>query len=502
VWERLHAEWNGRVWPVLLELSGARTTAAAAARATAERAAASALTSGGSIIAMRKSLPGGDLLPGGRASGVSSVMRLMTPGSRRRGESQAGLSRAMLAPVIMTSVAGLDTVGARVQSGRELQAAGSPKRTRHLELSLPPGLSYRAGDHLGVCPRNDPERVERLVRRLGAAPDGLFMVPETMNVSSVPRGVVLQVRNVLTSLVDITGRPSAALAELLIAKAADAGERSRLAEIRDVLADPDGPASPLRATVDAGGYVVVGLLDEFGSCELNIFEFLQVAQQLRPRYYSVSSSPRIHGDGIAHLTVGLAATPVPGRPGAEFSPMSSRFVHSLRDGDRASIFLNSADGFHLQDDAAKPMIFVSAGTGFAPMRAFLWERLALRRAGQPLAEAALFNGIRSASLDYIYRDEVGQLAAEGVLNHIHIAESRAEPGQYVQDRIREQGALVWRLLAAGGYVYVCGSQPMRAAVRAAFTDVATGHGSMSPGQAAAYLDELEATARYRPDLWG
>ena len=504
VWERMHADWNGRIWPVLLELSGARPTAAAAARTAAERATAGALTSGNSIVAMRRSLSGDASapLPGGRTTGTGafSVMRLMGSGSRRRAESQGTLSRAMLAPTVMTNAVGLDTVEARTLACRELQAPGSPKRTRHLELRLPPDVAYRAGDHLGICPRNDEDRVERLVRHLGAVPDGLLMVPETMNVSVVPKGVVLQVRNVLTSLIDITGRPTVALVELLMEKAADPGERARLAEIKSVLSDPDGPASPLRAAIDAGGYDVVGLLDEFPSCSLNIFEFLQVAQQLRPRYYSTSSSPRIQGHGIAHLTVGLAATPVPGRPA--FSGMCSRYMHALREGDRVNIFLNSADGFHLQEDVTKPMIFVSAGTGFAPMRAFLWERLALRRASESLAEAALFNGIRSSSLDCIYQDELRQLAAEGVLNHVHIAESRAQPGHYVQDRIREQGALIWRLLVVGGYVYVCGSQPMRAAVRAAFTDVAAEHGSLSPAQAAAYLDKLETTAHYRPDLWG
>jgi sulfite reductase (NADPH) flavoprotein alpha-component len=149
------------------------------------------------------------------------------------------------------------------------------------------------------------------------------------------------------------------------------------------------------------------------------------------------------------------------------------------------------------------MILVSAGTGFAPMRAFLWERVAMKRAGTPLAEAALFNGIRSTALDYIYRDEIAQFTAEGVLDHVHIATSREPPGchDYVQDRIREQGALVWRLLAAGGYVYVCGSQPMRDAVRAALADVAAQHGPMPRESAEAYLDELETAARYRPDLW-
>jgi cytochrome P450/NADPH-cytochrome P450 reductase len=515
VWERRHADWNASVWPVLLELSGARPTEAAAARAAAEKAAAGTLTSAGSDIAMEKSLYG-DAAPllVNQVTGVSSLMRLMS-GSRRwaaavRGGSSGPADRSrtqprvLLVPTILTNAVGIHTVGARVLGCRELQAAGSPKQTRHLDLSLPPGVTYQAGDHLGICPKNGEERVERLARHLGAALDGLFMVPKTMNVRAVPKGVVLQVRNVLTNLVDITGRPTVPLLELLLGKVADPAEWPRLAQIRDVLQMPDGPGSPLGATVDAGGYDALRLLEEFPSCSLNIFEFLQVAQPLRPRYYSASSSPRIHGDGVAHLTVGLEVTPVPGLPDREFRGMSSSYVHGLREGDRLNVFLDSADGFHLQQDMAKPMIFVSAGTGIAPMRAFLWERLAMKHAGVPMAEAALFTGIRSTSLDYIYRDEIERFTAEGALDHIQVAASREWPGRrdYVQDRIRQQGALIWRLLAADGYVYVCGSQPMRAAVRAAFADVAAEHGSLPREQAEAYLDELETTAHYRPDLWG
>jgi sulfite reductase (NADPH) flavoprotein alpha-component len=90
-----------------------------------------------------------------------------------------------------------------------------------------------------------------------------------------------------------------------------------------------------------------------------------------------------------------------------------------------------------------------------------------------------------------------------VLDHVHIAASRERPDRrdYVQNHLREQGALVWRLLAAGGYVYICGSQPMRQAVRDAFVDVAADHGPLPREHAEAYLAELETTARYRPDLW-
>jgi len=124
------------------------------------------------------------------------------------------------------------------------------------------------------------------------------MVPETMNVRAVPKGVVLQSQTSSPAWsTSLAGRPAAASTPA--GKARDPADRSRLTEIRDVLQDPGGPGSPVRAAIDAGGYSVLRLLDEFPSCSLNIFEFLQVAQQLRPRYYSTSSSPQIHGDAVA-----------------------------------------------------------------------------------------------------------------------------------------------------------------------------------------------------------
>jgi cytochrome P450/NADPH-cytochrome P450 reductase len=408
----------------------------------------------------------------------------------------------VLVPRILDNPVGVATVEARVLGARELHPATSPRRTRHLEIALPAGATYRTGDHLGVCPRNDTADVERLARHLRVSLDGLFTVPKALPVRVVPKGVVVQVRNVLTNLVDIGGKPTVALVDALLRSATDAEEQCRLAQIGQVLRTPEGPGSPLRAAIDAGGYDLLRLLDAFPSSALNIFELLCVAQPLRPRYYSASSSPRVHGEGVVQVTAGLDPTPVPG--GHPFRGLGSSYLHALRPGDRLNVFLDSADGFRLQQDVTRPMIFVSAGTGLAPMRGFLWERLAMQRSGVMLAEAAPFNGIRSADQDYIYRDEIARFAAEGVLNHVHVAMSREQPGhrEYVQDRIRAQGALVWRLLGAGGYVYVCGAQPMRDAVRTAFADVIADHGRLSRDRAEAYLDELETTARYRPDLWG
>lgn len=112
--------------------------------------------------------------------------------------------------------------------------------------------------------------------------------------------------------------------------------------------------------------------------------------------------------------------------------------------------------------------------------------------------------IRSSRLDFIYRDEIERFTASGVLDHVHIAASREQPGhrEYVQDLIRREGALAWRLVAAGACIYVCGSRPLRDAVRSAFADVVSDHGSLARESAEDYLHELEATERYRPDLWG
>ena len=192
---------------------------------------------------------------------------------------------------------------------------------------------------------------------------------------------------------------------------------------------------------------------------------------------------------------------MPGRPRVRGA--GSRYLHGLRPGDRLNVFLDSADGFRLQQDTTKPMIFVSAGTGLAPMRAFLWERLAMRRAGAALAEAALFNGIRSPGTTTSTARRSGSSRPKPCSTTCTWrCRASTDRREYVQDQIRAQGALVWRLLEAGGYVYVCGSAPVRAAVRAALTDVIADHGALPRERAAAYLDELETSARYRPDLWG
>jgi sulfite reductase alpha subunit-like flavoprotein len=73
---------------------------------------------------------------------------------------------------------------------------------------------------------------------------------------------------------------------------------------------------------------------------------------------------------------------------------------------------------------------------------------------------------------------------------------------YVQDRLREDGARVWRHLSGGGaHVYVCGGTAMGADVQAAFADIAANHGALDADDARAFMQRLHAEGRYVQELW-
>ena len=468
VWSDDFASWTDRMWPQALALAGAKPSAATAIALDEDQREPRALAA----MPTREGLA-------------------------------ASLDGQILAPVRRPSTLDIAAQPARVLAANELHAPGAPGSTRHIELALPPGFGYRVGDHVGVCPRNDEAMVERLARRLDAPLDGLFRVPEAMRrVRCVPRGVVLQVGHALRNLVDIAGPISTGLIGALEECAEDEGERALLGEMAQALAG--GEAEGRAGQLLASRFSAAELLDLFPSARLTFFRFLECVPPLRPRYYSASSSPAFHGEGRVHITVGRLDAALPGPGERNFRGLCSGYLHGVPDAGSVDIFLDKAEGFWMQDDVAAPMLMISAGTGFAPMRAFLFERLALRERGATLGAAVLFNGIRSAAADFIYRDELEMFQARGVLDALHVATSRdGAEREYVQHKLLQQAASVWRLLNAGAYVFICGSVAMRSDVRATFARIAVAEGGMSETAAEAWLAHLEQVEnRYRPDVWG
>lgn len=432
--------------------------------------------------------------------------------SQRHENNNATIGQ-IIQPVILTNALGFVTFPSRILKTEELTAPTAVSRTRHIEFAIN-NTHYTAGDHLGVCPQNSAALVEEVCTRLKVHPQALFFIPAKRNISYLPKKTALQVGNVLTCCVDFSGQPSLSFVNTILKKNPHlpSKQMEMLSLLAEAMADSN-TTSNLATEIKQGRWNNLEILRFASSATVDWLDFLEGCSAIRPRYYSTSSSPKAHGTEVAHITVGLNAWPFPSdftpvtAPGTSyFLGLSSSYLHSRLLGDTFNIFVETAEGFHLQSDVTKPMIFVSAGTGYAPMRAFLFERDEMKKQQNPavvLGAAALFNGIRSKKQDYLYQEEVEAFLDRGVLDHLFTVCSReGTEREYVQHRLVKEAALVWKMLNEGAYVYICGSQSMRDETRSAFVQIAKHQGNLSSALAEDFVKRLEQTARYRPDVWG
>ncbi|MBX3577200.1 MAG: cytochrome P450 [Rhizobiaceae bacterium] len=386
-----------------------------------------------------------------------------------------------------------------VRINRELQSPGSGRSTRHIEVALPEGVTYRPGDHLTVVPVNDVALVERVEKRFGFAPDAQIRLRTTGGRHApFPIDGPLSVRRILSGYVELqavaTRTQVAAMAEHTRCPKTKPALEALASEAKD-------GADAYRADVFSKRRSVLDLLEHYPACELPFGVYLEMLPLLSPRYYSISSSPNAE-PGVAAVTVGVVEGPARSGSGTYRGCCSNHLAHVLP-GDviHASIRETKA-GFRLPDDAARPIIMVGPGTGLAPFRAFLQERGVRKAAGQALGPAMLFFGCRHPDQDFIYRDELEAAAANG-LTALHVAFSRHDGEKtYVQDLIRKERAAVWRLIEAGAVVFVCGDgSRMEPDVKRALTRIYAEETDAHADAADAWMETMIAENRYVLDVW-
>jgi cytochrome P450/NADPH-cytochrome P450 reductase len=388
-----------------------------------------------------------------------------------------------------------DAFTTRVLENRELQAEGSGRSTRHLELALPEGASYREGDHLGVLPRNRQDQVERVLRRFGLrGTDHLILSGSGRSAAHLPLGRPVSLRDLLSHSVELQEAATRAQLREMIACTACPPHKREL----EALLQEDA----YKAEVLAKRLTMLDLLERYPACELPFERFLELLPPLKPRYYSISSSPRIMGDRLS-ITVSVVSGPAWSGYG-EYVGVASGYLSRLNPEDPVVIFIRSPQsGFRLPEDPETPIVMVGPGTGVAPFRGFLQARGAWKADGRTLGEAHLFFGCRHPQLDYLYREELERCAEEGLVT-LHTAFSRVE-GQrktYVQDRITENAATVIGLLDRGGRLYVCGDgSRMAPDVEAALVAARAAIHGTSEAEARNWLDELQREGRYVKDVW-
>lgn len=368
-------------------------------------------------------------------------------------------------------------VPARLVSSASLTAANAEKETRHVVLDVSEsGLAYEPGDALGIWPRNNPDEVELLIAILRGR--GSEAVTLTDN-------VVITVRDALASECDLRS-PNESLYALLAREARDEVDRSRLAR----LAEDDSHAATF------GVHDVLDALLEFPSARPRIAELVATLGRLQPRMYSIASSQRRH-PGEVHLTVGVLRYDLHDR--AYQGTGSSFLAEHLRPGRTLPVFVQRAHGFRLPADPAAAVVMVGPGTGIAPFRAFLEEREAAGHTGRNW----LFFGNPRREADFLYREELESLATRRVLTRMDLAFSRDQANKvYVQHKMLEAAPELWRWLANGASLYVCGdAKRMAGDVDLALRQVAAAEGGMDAAGAKKYLADLVRAGRYRRDVY-
>jgi sulfite reductase (NADPH) flavoprotein alpha-component len=353
----------------------------------------------------------------------------------------------------------------QVMAAEPLTGPGSSKDVRHVVVDLgDSGLSYAPGDSLSIAVPIDPALVDATLTALGVADDAV-------------------VREALTHELDIA-RPLDRTLDLLAMTAT----HPRHAAALRALSEGENGAEPADADL-------LDLLEAFPSARPPLADLLRSLPPLRPRLYSIASSQRA-APGQVHLCVAVVRET---RRGRLRHGVASGFLADRATGSapiRASI---QTSHFRLPAEPRARIVMCGPGTGIAPFRAFLQERAALGIAGR----AWLLFGERQCAHDFLYEHELKAWLADGTLSRLDVAFSRDQAGKdYVQHRMADNAADLWRWLQDGAHFYVCGdANRMARDVDAALRRIAMTEGRLDETQARDWIVALARQGRYQRDIY-
>ncbi len=355
---------------------------------------------------------------------------------------------------------------------QKITGRASDKDVRHIEIDLgDSGLRYQPGDALGVWFDNDPALVDELVQLLWLKGDE----PVEVEGKTLPLAQALRSHFELTQNTTPIVDKYAALSrdETLIGLLADKAALQQYAHNTPIV------DMVRQAPADLSAEQLVGLL-----------------RPLTPRLYSIASS-QAENESEVHITVGVVRYDIGGR--ARSGGASGFLADRLEEDGDVRVFIEHNDNFRLPANPEAPVIMIGPGTGIAPFRAFMQQRDADGAGGKNW----LFFGNPHFTEDFLYQVEWQRYVKDGLLTRIDLAWSRDQQHKiYVQDKLREQGAEVWRWIQEGAHIYVCGdANRMAKDVENTLLELVAEHGGMDTEQADEFLSELRLERRYQRDVY-
>jgi len=408
-------------------------------------------------------------------------------------------------------------------------ASKDDKNTIRVEFDLEASeLSYLPGDALGIYPLNDAKAVEELLAASGLSRSEEVACPSSRpqeagpqgQVSKMPLAEVLQrYYDIRSPKPDILGLLWESLPEKLRKQQAAAGTPSEAGQngthvVGNGVHVANGNATAAKASdrpslqalladeskqeaYFADRHVVDVLID-FKPAKLSTQQLLSVLRPLQPRLYSISSSP-LENKTRVQATIAEVKYECLGK---DRVGVCSTFVSDrIKVDDRVQVYIHKNPDFRLPEDRSKPIIMVGPGTGLAPFRSFIMQRL--MESKEPCGQMVLYFGCRRSDQDYLYGEQLEGWAKQGAIT-LFTAFSRQQAEKvYVQQRLAESGELVWKLLhKQGGHFYVCGDAgSMAGAVEKQLLKIIESNLGGGAQAAQEYLDQLSKTGRYQRDVW-
>ncbi|MBZ9583141.1 NADPH-dependent assimilatory sulfite reductase flavoprotein subunit [Klebsiella quasivariicola] len=361
---------------------------------------------------------------------------------------------------------------ATLSVNQKITGRDSEKDVRHIEIDLgDSGLRYQPGDALGVWYQNDPQLVKELVELLWLKGDE----PVTVEGKTLPLAEALQWHFELTvnTATIVENYATLTRSESLLPLVGDKAQLQQYAA-----------ATPIVDMV------------RFSPAQLDAEALIGLLRPLTPRLYSIASS-QAEVESEVHVTVGVVRYEIEGR--ARAGGASSFLADRVEEDGEVRVFIEHNDNFRLPANPETPVIMIGPGTGIAPFRAFMQQRAADGAQGKNW----LFFGNPHFTEDFLYQVEWQSYVKEGLLTRIDLAWSRDQQQKvYVQDKLREQGAELWRWINDGAHIYVCGdANRMAKDVEHTLLEVIAEYGAMDAEAADEFLSELRVERRYQRDVY-
>ncbi|CAH1153947.1 unnamed protein product [Phaedon cochleariae] len=361
------------------------------------------------------------------------------------------------------------------------------------------GQNYSPGDVFVVRPRNLPSQIEEFMKVLfsngvNCPLDSVFIIGQNDDIP-VPDALKYEVtfRQLCSEYFDLMSIPRRHVFNILSQLTDSELEKEKCLEFTTAEGQQD-----LYSYTNRPRRNIVEVLADFphATKNLTLETLLEIMPPIKPREFSIASSKKYHQDEVHIL---LAVVKYRTKLVKERLGLGSNYLAGLQKGDEVTAVIRKGS-FRFLNDPEIPVIMVGPGTGVAPFRSYIHQRLAERNCNQD--NLILFFGCRYQNKDFVCKEEFVELAVEKKLTLITAYSREGNTKVYVQDQIVKNGSLVWTALQRKAFIYIAGnSKNMPRGVREAFIEVCKEYGCMSEEVAACFINDLEKTGRYQTECW-